>query len=220
MRELLRRLTSVFWVPATRWYLRKKRTYTGHEITVVVEAGVFHPGLFNSTNSLIDFLLEQDLSGKTFLELGCGTALIAIVAARAGALVTASDVSRKAVENARLNVAQNRATVEVIWSDLFDSLGAARFDWIIINPPYFARDPESDDDRAWYCGRQFEYFQKLFRDLRYHVHDGTNTAMILSSGTAFEEIVQLGVSAGYYLERIRTNHLLWEENFIFSIRVA
>src|SRR5215475_4196780 len=111
MRKFFKRWASFFLVPATKWYLRKQRTYSYKDIPVTVFSGVFHPGFFYSTKFLIDFLSDQPLKNKTLLELGCGTALISIFAAKNGAIVTASDVSQKAIDNAALNVKANQAAI-------------------------------------------------------------------------------------------------------------
>ncbi len=67
---LFKRVVSFFLVPATRWYLRKPRGYTYNGVDIVVQPGVFHPGLFYSTKFLLEFLREQPLAGKSLLELG------------------------------------------------------------------------------------------------------------------------------------------------------
>ena len=60
-------------------------------------------------------VLAEDLScvdgaGKSFLELGCGLGLPAIVASRQGFSATASDYEEAALEGVRYNAARNGAT--------------------------------------------------------------------------------------------------------------
>ena len=40
----------------------------------------------------------------------------------------------------------------MLQSDLFTSLGGRRFDLVVVNPPYFAKDPVDDAERAWFAG--------------------------------------------------------------------
>jgi ribosomal protein L3 glutamine methyltransferase len=77
---------------------------------------------------------------RRVLDLGTGCGCLAILAARAfpGAKVDAVDLSPGALAIARKNVARHRLgrRVRLHRSDLFDRLGAARYDLILTNPPY------------------------------------------------------------------------------------
>jgi ribosomal protein L3 glutamine methyltransferase len=74
------------------------------------------------------------------LDLCTGSGCLAILAARAfrSAQVDAVDLSPAALAVARKNVARHRLgrRVRLQRSDLFDRLGAARYDLILTNPPY------------------------------------------------------------------------------------
>jgi hypothetical protein len=49
------------------------------------------------------------------------------------------------------------------------------FDIIVINPPYYKKDPGSYSDYAWNCGSNGEYFKKLFTQLRGYSLRNKNT---------------------------------------------
>jgi release factor glutamine methyltransferase len=57
------------------------------------------------------------------------------VAARAGANVTSSDLSMRALENTKRNANINNVYLKIVYSDLFDSIDKTQFDWIVINRP-------------------------------------------------------------------------------------
>jgi ribosomal protein L3 glutamine methyltransferase len=77
---------------------------------------------------------------RRVLDLCTGSGCLAILAARAfpGAKIAAVDVSPAALAVARKNVARHRLgrRVRLQRCDLFDRLGAARYDLILSNPPY------------------------------------------------------------------------------------
>ena len=95
--------------------------------------------------------------GRSVLDLCCGSGVIGIAAARAGAdPVTAVDISRRAALTAQLNARRNGVRVRALRGRLFDAVGSERFDFIVSNPPYVpARDggiPARGPQRAWDAG--------------------------------------------------------------------
>ena len=123
-------------------YTSKERNFSFKSIKVIVKPGVFHPGLFISTKILLNFIEGLNLVQKTFLELGAGSGIISILAAKKGAKVYATDISSIAIENIKLNAEKNGVDIAVIRSDLFQNLSDLKSDYIIINPPYYKKDPQ------------------------------------------------------------------------------
>jgi methylase of polypeptide subunit release factors len=68
--------------------------------------------------------------------MGTGSGPIAVLAAAAGAVVTAADVNPHAVALARQNLARNGLAGEVLESDVFSALGGRRFDLVCFNIPF------------------------------------------------------------------------------------
>jgi release factor glutamine methyltransferase len=91
-------------------------------------------------------------SGERVLELGTGVGLGAVLAAKAGCRVVATDVVPEAVacarENAFLNGVGDR--VEVRAGDCYEPVRGRRFDLICANPPQMPTPPgrERDDPAA------------------------------------------------------------------------
>lgn len=210
-------MAAAVLVPLTKWYLRNERMYHRNGIKAIVLPGVFHPGLFSSTNFLLDFLTQQDLKNKSLLELGCGTGYLSVAAVRAGATVTASDLSSLAVQNTKLNATRNNVSINVVRSDLFANISGT-FDWIVINPPYYARNPENERDLAWHCGEGFEYFYKLFGQLREYMHPDTTVLMVLTLGCDLEKIFLIGKENGFEFELLKEKRVLFDErDFLYRI---
>lgn len=198
-------------------YLRTDRWYTYKETRVKVIRGVFHPGLFFSTGLLLDYLSRHQLSNKTFLELGAGTGLISIVAHKHGATVTASDKSRIAIKNLEINFKEKGINAGIINSDLFDAIPPHQFDFIVINPPYYKKDPATEEQLAWYCGENHEYFQKLFSTLIRYINNQSHAIMVLSEDCDIQRIKEIANLNGFEFHLKYTRRKLLEKNFIFEI---
>ncbi|WP_323375847.1 methyltransferase [Streptomyces sp. RB17] len=109
---------------------------------------MFAPVFSPSTAVALDLLgLGQAGRGGwsgSFLEIGCGTGVIAVCAALAGCeRVVAADVNPRAVENAALNAARHGVAdrVRAVRSDLFSELREERFDTVFWSSNY-VRAPE------------------------------------------------------------------------------
>jgi release factor glutamine methyltransferase len=219
MRNIIKRVASTVLIPVVRWYLRKERTYRNGEIRIKVLPGVFHPGLFSSTEFLFRFLSEQNLKGASFLELGCGSGFLSIAASKAGAEVTASDFSALAIRGTTSNAVQNNVKLNIIHSDLFDSIGPAVFDWIVINPPYYAQAPVNEEELAWKCGENFEYYYKLFEQLPGYTREHSFILMVLTLGCDLTSIFSIADQAGFRFELLREKAALFDEkDFLYRIR--
>ena len=95
----------------------------------------FGTGHHETTSSIICELLDADLQGKSVLDMGCGTSILAILASMRGAdPVTAIDIDDWCVNNSRDNIELNdihNITVELGDAALLE--GREAFDVIIAN---------------------------------------------------------------------------------------
>jgi release factor glutamine methyltransferase len=198
-------------------YLSRNRRYTSNGITLEIPPQVFHPGFFFSTRLLLKAISALPLRGKTLLELGAGSGFIAMQTAKRGALVTASDINPIAIENLERNKMRNGIEVRIIHSDLFDNIPLEAFDIIAINPPYYKKDPQSPGDHAWFCGKNGEYFERLFGGLGNYMHERSEVLMVLCDGCDLDMIISMATTKGFRLNCIHQSRTLLEKNFIFRI---
>lgn len=205
-----------FWA---KRYFQKPRAYNYKGIKGTVLPDVFYPHFTISTKLLMQFLEEVDLKNQEFLELGCGTGLISVLAAQKGAKVTSSDINPKAIENVRLNALNNKVELFAVESDLFQNLQKKHFDYIVVNPPYYPKKANSKAEEAWFCGPNFEYFEKLFSSLGNHIHQNSKVFMILSEDCELERIQAIGKKYRFDFHMELKTKKWGEENYIFSIKL-
>ncbi len=79
--------------------------------------------------------------GERVLEIGAGLGLAAVLAARAGARVVATDVVPAAVQTIRANAALNGVVIDARLGDAYAPVGDERFDLIATNPPQMPTPP-------------------------------------------------------------------------------
>ena len=109
--------------------------------------GVYPPR--EDTYLLIECI--EPKAGQRVLEMGCGSGLVTLYCAKAGAIVCAADINHKAVDCTLKNLQRNGLRAEVRHSDLFSKV-EGRFDLILFNPPYLVGFGEADLDRSWAGG--------------------------------------------------------------------
>jgi len=214
----IKKISQTLIRPFVQRYISKERDYKFGEIKLKILPGVFHPAFFFSTKFLLKHLEQFDLKEKKIFELGAGSGLISFTAEKQGAVVTASDLSEVAIKGLHLNKEKLHSKITITKSDLFDQIEVQQFDFIIINPPYFAKNPTSDSELAWYCGEHFEYFEKLFSQLNSFVVPSVEIIMILSEECDILTIEKIAAAHGFFLKETNRKKFWWEWNFIFEIR--
>lgn len=217
-KSLIKSLAFRILYPASEKYLSKERSYSYKGITILVFPGVFHPGFYFSTKILLKYLEKIELNRKYILELGAGTGLISIFAAKRGGFVTASDISLTAVYNIEKNVKMTDANVEVVHSDLFDDIPNRRYDYILINPPYYKKSPSSEKEFAWFGGDDFQYFRKLFAQLGNNYFENTNALMVLSDEADLEMIKSIAAENKFQMQEVFHKKTWGENHFIYKIK--
>ena len=95
----------------------------------------FGTGYHQTTCHMLRAILASDMSGKSVLDMGCGTALLAILARKHGAeKVVAIDIDEFAYENAKENVALNGTPdIEVRLGGADAIKESDSFDYVIAN---------------------------------------------------------------------------------------
>jgi ribosomal protein L11 methyltransferase len=111
----------------------ESRAGVKHELIIEPKMS-FGTGHHATTSLMIMEMQKTDFNGKTVLDMGCGTSLLAILASRLGAKnIVAIDIDDWAVENSRENCVRNNVSnVEVLKGDAASIKGKV-FDVILAN---------------------------------------------------------------------------------------
>ncbi len=152
------------------------------DVWVVVDDGVYEPA--DDT-----FLLCANLeitSGERMLEIGTGCGLVAILAAKAGAQVVATDLSERAVQNARKNVVLHKyeSVVEIRQGNLFAPIRPdEKFSLLVFNPPYLPSTKEDPGfDPAWSGGTKgYEVTDQFLSQCSSHLQANSRLLLVQSS---------------------------------------
>ncbi|MBA5246615.1 50S ribosomal protein L11 methyltransferase [Marnyiella aurantia] len=103
-----------------------------HEIVIQPKMS-FGTGHHPTTHLMIQQMLEMDFTGKTVLDMGCGTSVLAIFAKQRGAGRTvAIDIDEWSVENSKENAVRNNVELNISLGTA-DNLGSEKFDIILAN---------------------------------------------------------------------------------------
>jgi release factor glutamine methyltransferase len=218
MKAIIKRIISPVLQKASAVYLKKRRKYSYKNISVWVEPSVFPPFITISTKLLLEFIDPLSLKNKTVLELGCGCGILSILAAQKGAQVTATDINDVALSALHQNAKDNGVSIDVIKSDLFEKLQGKTFDYTIINPPYYPKNPTSMTENAWFCGENFEYFEKLFEQISIFLTAKNATYLILSEDCELKKIKAIALKNNIAFILIFEKKVALETNFIFDVK--
>ncbi len=216
MRKILKRIAHPFLKRITKIWFFKPRKYSYKGIEVMVHPSVFPPHYTISTKILLNFVNGLPLHNKSFLELGCGSGIISLLASSKGANVVASDINVTALEYLKKSAKKNHLELEIVNSNFFSNISQSSFDIIIINPPYYPKKPKNIEEEAWYCGENFEYFVQLFQQLHQRKED-QQLFMILSIDCEIKKIQQIAQEYHFTFQCILKKKVQQEKNFIFKL---
>lgn len=95
----------------------------------------FGTGHHETTSMMLEEMLKLDLKGKSFLDMGCGTAVLAILASMKGASpILGIDIDEWAVNNALENLRLNQTSnIEILLGDAQLLENSDNFDLIFAN---------------------------------------------------------------------------------------
>jgi ribosomal protein L11 methyltransferase len=110
---------------------RVTRWFADRQLVFDVPPTVFGDGGHATTTTCLDVLADVVRPGDAVLDVGCGSGMLSLLAAAAGARVTAIDIDRSAVAATLANATRNRLAVEASTTALADV--GSRYDVVAAN---------------------------------------------------------------------------------------
>jgi release factor glutamine methyltransferase len=150
-------------------------------VPILVMPSVFNPKV-PRTGAFLAAHLDARLVGADaeVLDMGTGSGVCAIFAARHARRVVAVDINAAAIRcagiNAQLNHLEHR--IELRHGDLFAPVRGERFDLVVFNPPFLCGAPRSDRDRAW---RSTDVAERFAAELGAHLKPDGFALIVLST---------------------------------------
>jgi release factor glutamine methyltransferase len=147
-----------------------------------------HPQVYQPAEDT--YLLAENIKVNRIcnvLEIGTGTGLVAIIAAKQANKVIATDINPHALDCAVKNIVINKTyNIELRKGDLFEPLKDEKFDLILFNTPYLpsSEDEKIDDelDTAWDGGIDGrETIDRFIAGVKAYLKPGGKVQMVQSS---------------------------------------
>jgi release factor glutamine methyltransferase len=188
-----------------------------------VRPTVFHPRFFLSSEYFAEFIDGLDLEGKDVADVGTGSGILALAAARAGAAhVLALDINpnatQSALENAQLNGFGDRVT-SACMNLLSDLPPSPLFDVILSSPPKHAGEPRDLADRGWHAGPQYRDVADLFSQARQRLKPDGRLYVMVSSDSDLDLFSRLIKEAGFTARLVVERSFYIESMLLYELRV-
>jgi release factor glutamine methyltransferase len=167
-------------------------------------------------------VLAEVKEGDRVLDMGTGSGVNAILAAKRGATVLAVDTNPHALDTARGNTSRNGVAdrVEVRRSDIFSAVEGT-FDLIVFDPPFRWFRPRDLLESAM-TDENYEAMTRFFRQAREHLSEDGKMLIFFGTSGDLGYLKNLLAEEGFSAEVIAHDDLVregWKVDY-WTFRVA
>jgi release factor glutamine methyltransferase len=216
------------WGLTLRWRIRPPdytRTYRirVNGLDLVVLPTVFHP-TWHFTSRFLAEECGRLLGGKasSVLEIGTGTGVVALSAARFAEHAVATDVNPQAVLCALGNAESNglAGKVSILEGDMFAPVAGQRFDAILCNPPYLKGVRRTAVEMAYFAGENLEWISRLATEGPGYLQPGGAMYCVFGDAGDVRSLVERFEREGWSADCVARRHIPSEELSIWRFRVG
>jgi release factor glutamine methyltransferase len=185
--------------------------------SVFVPAGVMSPKMFRTGIVLAEAVLKA--RPRSLLDMGSGSGIVGVLAAKNGSAVTAVDVDPLAVRATRVSAMLSKVSIDAREGDLFSALDAeARFDLCAFNPPFFARRVDGPLSHALSGGEDLDVLDRFLSGCREHLQPEGIVLVAGSTVGALEMMRTLYEKHGYAWRTVRRRERISERLVVDELR--
>jgi len=195
-----------------------KKMFEYNDTYYYIHENVYEPA--EDTFLLVDNL-QVDRKDRV-LEIGTGTGLVAVTAAKKSMKVVATDLNPHAIECASKNIITNRTyNVELRHGDLFETVEGEKFDLILFNTPYLPTGKEEtvneDLNAAWDGGEDGRDVIDRFLDgLLEHLNPEGRVQLVQSSLSDNDKTLKKLECMGFKADITAKEHFFFEEIVVIT----
>ena len=168
---------------------------------------------------LAEVLEDEIQAGERVLDLGTGSGLLSLVAARRAEKVVGVDINKGAVNAARENSTRNGFENTCFFkSDLFEEI-SGEFDLVVFNPPYLPAGEENKKElqgsEQWLGGEEgTEVIKEFSKSVSDYLSKGGRILMAISSHTGLGETTEILNEEGLEVEVLKKRKISWETLYV------
>lgn len=179
----------------------QRLSYLG--LDLVVPAGVFAPTPMSDL--LGRAVIHEVRPGERVLDVGTGSGVNAILAARAGAEVLGVDINPAAVDAARANADRNGVAAVFAVSDMFSAV-EGEFDLAVIDPAFRWFAPRDMTEVA-IADDGYEGVGRFFAGIRERLRPGGRVLLFFGTSGDQDHVLGLAAGAGLTVETVAARDL-------------
>ncbi|MFQ5632441.1 MAG: methyltransferase [bacterium] len=218
-----RPVTSAIYAVITLYFRKKNAVTTVAGLRLRTMLDVQHPRFSPSNKVLVRYLEKLRLQNTHVLDVGTGSGIIGIVAAKKGAQVLAVDMNPLAVQLARENAGGHglKDKMQSLESDLFSKiLPAQKFDYIIFNPLVYISRPKSFRKSALNAGNNGETTARFLEQAKTFLTEKSKIILMLSSEMSLPRIDKKIRQSGFIVASVTRSAHYFEYFYILELQVA
>ncbi len=191
--------------------------FFGLDLDLSIEVYVPREDTFLLVKVLGDELRKED----RVLDMGTGTGILSMVAAKRCKEVVGVDINKEAINLAAENASKNGLrNVEFVCSDLFENVDG-EFDLVVFNPPYLPGNEDEEQiegSEQWFGGEDgLDVIRRFSEDVGNYLSKDGRILLLVSSLTDIEKTRSLFSDRGFQVEVKAEKKIPWETLYVLLI---